>query len=196
MISILFADTQSHYYSIPGLDVWNVNRNALNFNDSNVCIVHPPCRLFSRLKSFSTAPAHEKEFAFFAMDKVILNGGIFEHPVGSSFFKEYSLSGRYKHRMNFGFLTSINLSWFGYPAVKKTLLYFHGIKRSQVLAHPLQFDAITHVVGSNSRSFKKPEVKKSIRHITPLPLCFWLVENATIIEHNKISIEYLTSQRN
>jgi len=85
MISILCAANKSNYYKIPNLDIWNKERNAYNFTSSQPVICHPPCAQWSRMRSFSKDCPVEKALAEFCYLQVIKNGGILEHPAGSSF---------------------------------------------------------------------------------------------------------------
>lgn len=79
-ISVLCAMENSFYYSISGLDVWNKDRDAYFFTGTNPVIVHPPCQQWSRMKAFARPDPEEKELAFFCLQKVLKNGGVFEHP--------------------------------------------------------------------------------------------------------------------
>jgi len=140
MISVLCALPNSVYKTIPGLDVWDAQRDAFYFTGSNPVIVHPPCQQWSRLRMFAQVNPDEKELAYHCLKYVIRNGGIFEHPASSSFFREVGITPT----------LSINQSWFGYPGTKKTWLYFSGCKP---LSFPLNFDAVrvNDVSNLNSR---------------------------------------------
>lgn len=85
MISILCVAARSNYFSIPDLDLWPEKRDAYLFTSSDKVIAHPPCAQWSRLRRFSKEDARSKELAVFCFDKVNSNGGVFEHPMGSSF---------------------------------------------------------------------------------------------------------------
>src|SRR5208282_4230466 len=92
MISVLFAARNSVYKTIPGLDVWDEDRNALKWPGGNPGIFHPPCRLWSRwLRHFSTAPIAEKELALWSVEQVRANGGVLEHPACSLLWDEAQL---------------------------------------------------------------------------------------------------------
>jgi hypothetical protein len=136
MITILCASSGSIYKTIPGLDVWDKSRNAYYFYGSNPVITHAPCAQWSKLKHFAKESEFEKDLAFHCLKMVIRNGGIFEHPSGSSFFKEVGITkGIY----------SVDQSWWGFPARKRTYLYFSGCKP---LAFPIMCAAPSKVVES------------------------------------------------
>jgi hypothetical protein len=157
MISVLCALPNSVYKNIPGLDVWDVQRDAYYFTGSNPVIVHPPCAQWSRMRAFSKPNESEKELAYFCLTKVIRNGGIFEHPMGSSFFKEVGLRPT----------LCLDQFVFGFPARKRTWLYFHGCKP---LAQPLRFDAIESEVTRNLNS------KNGSRSKTTMHFATWLID--------------------
>lgn len=118
----------SVYKTLPGLDCWDEQRDAYNYSGSNPVIVHPPCPQWSRMRAFSRYNEREKQLAWFCLEKVNSNGGIFEHPSGSSFFKAAGIKTS---------LYSVDQHWWGFPARKRTLLYFVGCRP---ISFPLNFD--------------------------------------------------------
>jgi hypothetical protein len=83
-VSVLFARKDSVYKAIPGTDVYDIDRDARNYNGNFPVVAHPPCRAWGRLKGFAKPRPDEKQLAFFAIDQVRRNGGILEHPAYSS----------------------------------------------------------------------------------------------------------------
>lgn len=160
MITILCIQENSNYKKIPGLDLWDIKRNAYNYNGNNIVIAHPPCQQWSKLKSFAKENQLEKDLAIFCLEKVNQNGGILEHPNGSSFFK-YAGIPRSK-------LTKVYQSWWGFPAKKETLLYCKNIK---LLPTPLNLDAI---------QYKVANLDKKKRSLMPLEFCKYLVYSCII----------------
>ena len=51
------------------------------------CVAHPPCRGWGRLKHLSKVSQSELDLAVFAVGCVRRNGGILEHPAGSSLWR-------------------------------------------------------------------------------------------------------------
>lgn len=155
MVSILCCQEDSNYRFIPGLDLWDKNRDAYNFSGTNTVITHAPCSQWSRLKSFANANKREKNLAYFCWEYVLKNGGIFEHPFGSSFFKHvgiYSSDLFYVDQVHFGF-----------PARKRTALYFSNIP-------------IPGQVSSNcSPTLKVSEMNYKLRSKQTLSFCNFLV---------------------
>jgi len=169
MITILCAKKNSLYKTIPGLDVWDEDRDAYFFTGSNPVITHAPCAQWSRMNAFSNPDTDAKELAFFCLNKVIRNGGIFEHPAGSSFFKEAGVTRN---------IYSVDQSWWGFPARKRTYLFFHKCKP---LAFPVLQYVPTHVVavssklGPHQRSLRT-ELSKSQRSTTVVPFAQWMID--------------------
>lgn len=147
----------SNYYKIPGLDLWNQERDAYNFTGSNPVICHPPCAQWSKLKAFAGTNKQEKELAYFCIEKVNQNGGILEHPAGSGIWKLPGIK-----REN---IISINQHWFGFPAQKRTWLYFTQVKP---ISFPLNFNCPVKTV---------TELHSSSRSKQPLSFCIWLVQS-------------------
>ena len=194
MIPVLFTEKNSVYNSLPGVDAWPKNRNAFNYSGSHALIAHPPCRLFSRLRAFSTAPASEKNCAYFALEYVRQNGSILEHPHSSTLWKEMNLPTGQEVDEFGGFTLSVNLSWFGYPATKKTLLYIVGLHPGQLPPYSLNFDAVKFSVSSSKKRSVLQEIPKAQRSSTPLLLANYLVQLATLIESKKNTNSFIHSK--
>lgn len=155
MISVLCVNKDSIYKSIPGVDAWDLERDAYKFNGTNPVITHAPCQQWSRLKHFANDNPKEKELAWFCLEKVNANGGVFEHPAGSSFFKDAGIKKIY----------SVDQFWFGFPARKRTYLYFSKCKPLPV---SLRFDAIELTVG---------ELRQERRSDTTIEFATWLINS-------------------
>lgn len=166
MITVLCVMPKSNYYTIPKLDLWDASRDAYFFHGSNPVITHAPCQQWSRMKAFARPDLDEKELAFHCLKYVVRNGGIFEHPQGSSFFKEAGITKN---------LYSIDQSWYGFPARKRTWLWFNGIKPLPfTLPFTLPFNKTIpeFIIGSKRRG---KDMKKAERSLMPLTFCEYLV---------------------
>ena len=181
-IPVLFTNPDSNYNSFTEFDTWCEDRNAFLSDHRCAAIYHPPCRLFSRLRKFSTAPVNEKKCAFWSLAKVRQFGGILEHPRSSTLWKDgnFNLSGQVDYYG--GFLRSVNLSWFGFPAEKKTMLYFVGISPRLLPAIPISLVPPSHIIGS-SRSDHTPELLRSSRSETPIEMISYFLETIKIIQN-------------
>ena len=160
-ISVLCVNPDSVYKNFPHLDCWDKNRNAYSFKGTNPVITHAPCAQWSRLKAFAKVDKEEKELAWFCLNKVQVNGGIFEHPMGSSFFKAAKIPRSQ--------IYSVDQHWWGFPCRKRTYLYFSQCKP---LSFPMRLEAIEKRVD---------QLHYSRRSDTTLQFAQWLVaciENA------------------
>lgn len=164
-IAVLCAHKHSNYFKIPGLEVYDQLRDARTFPGHMPVICHPPCAQWSRMKAFSNDDPEQKALANFCLDELKKYGGIFEHPAGSDVFRELDWPEG-------GKIYSVDQSWWGFPARKRTYLFFYKCKP---IAHPLNFEPVMFVVAS-SKNVKRPEMKKSQRAITPIEFNQWLVD--------------------
>ena len=155
-ISVLCVHPKSNYYLVPGLDCWDAERDAYNFIGTNKVITHAPCAQWSKLKAFATVNPYEKNLANFCLDKVLENGGIFEHPAGSSFWKYRGIEKQ---------VVSVNQFWWGFPTQKRTYLYFHNCIPN---ATPLNFNAV-------EKTFSNLTSKQ--RSASTLPFIHWLLSS-------------------
>ena len=133
MITVLFARNDSRYKELSGYDVYDIDRDARNYNSNNPVIAHPPCRAWGRLSHMAKPRPDEKDLAWFALDKVRKNGGVLEHPKGSRLWKEALLPMPSEAPDKFGgFTIIIDQYHFGHVARKWTHLYIVGITPDKV----------------------------------------------------------------
>lgn len=187
MITALYVRKDSIYKKL-GLDCYDQDRNAINYNGNNVVIAHPPCRLWGRLSHMSTADPSEKKLAIHAVEIVRNNGGVLEHPYASKLWSECKLPAPGLIDEYGGFTLSINQHWFGHLAQKKTLLYIVGTCPKDIPAYPIKLDAVTHTIGGSrarGRNNKK-ETSHADREHTPIDLALWLIDLCKMIENKKL----------
>lgn len=192
MIPVLFARSDSVYKTIPGCDVYDLERNALNYQDSKPVITHPPCRLWGRLSHFSTAPASEKDLATWAVRMIRKNGGVLEHPAHSTLWKAMNMSKPGQGRDIYGgFSIEIKQFWWGHRADKKTWLYIckypHGRKLPDI---PFVMGEAPCVVDSSKgnklkRGGKRKTITKAEREHTPVAFAHWLISVINIINEGQ-----------
>lgn len=168
-ISVLCVNRNSIYKTIPGLDVWDEDRDAYNFKGTNQVITHAPCQQWSKMKSFAKDNPREKELAFFCLNKVMVNGGIFEHPAGSSFFKAANVPR--------SSIYSVDQFWWGLECKKPTWLFFSQCKP---LPYALRFEAITHQIktgfnGANKIKNGMKWMQKTRHSYTTIDFAKWLI---------------------
>lgn len=161
MITVLFVNPNSVYKEI-GVDCYDLVRNVNTFSWDRPVIAHPPCRQFSKIRALSKKDYSEIDMVIKTAIHVRNYGGILEHPAGSKLWDVLNMW----HWP--GFTLSVNQHWFGFPAQKKTWLYFSGIDRKDVLPLPLNFDYPHR---------KVVNMNKKDRAVTTGDFAYWLIGN-------------------
>lgn len=181
-VAVLFARSTSIYKKYPGLDVYDIDRDALSFFGTEPVIAHPPCRAWGRLRGLARPRFGEKDLALFAVDRVIENGGVLEHPTASSLFKYVGLPRPGKSN-NKGFTIQVHQHWFGHRAEKSTWLFINGIEPNLIPPAPLVFSQPTHVVAAShvSKRKKQKELSKAGREATPEKFAEFLINIASMV---------------
>jgi hypothetical protein len=176
MISVLFAARDSVYKTLPGLDVWDEDRDALKWPGGNPGIFHPPCRLWSRLAHFSTAPESEKELALWSVSQVRQWGGILEHPAFSQLWYAAELPFPDKTGSD-GFTIAIDQFWFGHRSRKPTWLYICGVSKGNLPPAPFRLAGYYEdVFAGGSRKYVPGSRHGALRSGTPIEFAKWLIK--------------------
>jgi hypothetical protein len=177
MITVLYCRRDSIYKTIPGLDCWDVDRNARMYQGPNAVIAHPPCATWSRMRAMSKGGWHEKSLSLQAVWAVRSFGGVLEHPASSSLwtFAGLPTPGSVPDPQG-GFSISVDQHWWGHKARKSTWLYIVGINHLDIPAYPISLDAVTNRLGKSYRG--KKEISKAGREQTPELFAKWLVDLA------------------
>lgn len=176
-VSVLFAREDSIYKSL-GADVWDKERNALEWPGGNPLIAHPPCRLWGRLRQFAKGDPEEKEYALWAVEQIRKYGGVLEHPAQSTLWKEAGLPLNGSRDEYGGWTLPINQHTFGHRAEKKTWLYICGCEPKDIPDIPLVLGKATHCIRPTKSYPRLPSVTKAEREHTPPKLAEWLIELA------------------
>jgi hypothetical protein len=202
-VAVLFARQDSVYKTLPDLDVYDSVRDARTWLGGCPVIAHPPCRAWGRLRSFANPRPDEKELAFFALDAVRKNGGVLEHPKGSTLWDVASLPLPGSFDEFGGFTFPVFQNAFGHRAEKPTLLFIVGCSPVDIPAHPIVLGEASHIIGSSGRRSDgsrlrkgdagwRPEVTKAEREHTPLAFAYFLVSIARIVQPPKSVRVYVT----
>jgi len=192
-VAVLFARADSIYKTLPGTDVYDIERDARTWPGGAPVVAHPPCGLWSKLRGFakSADPVMERQLAIDAVRHIRQFGGVLEHPVGSQLWGVAGLPmpGDFPDEYG-GWTLRIEQRDFGHRAEKATLLYIVGcaLKDLPPMPPPAPGRA-THVInhclrGPDGRLIRKghpdwrPECSKAEREHTPPELAIWLVNLA------------------
>lgn len=177
MIAVLFARADSCYKLFSIADVWDETRDARNWPGGARVVAHPPCRLWGRLRTFARSrdPEAEKQLARDAIAHIQREGGILEHPAGSTLWADQNLPLPDAPPDKFGGWTlEIRQCDWGHRAEKLTWLYIVGLDPADLPPVPPRREP-THVIQSRKRSGYLPHVSKAEREHTPIYLAAWLL---------------------
>jgi hypothetical protein len=180
-VAVLFARGDSVYKTLPGCDVWDIERDALRWPGGCPVVAHPPCRAWGQFAMFAKPRNGERDLALWAVDQVRRFGGVLEHPAGSKLWPEIGLPEPGRGRDKFGGWTlGIHQHWWGHRAEKRTKLYIVGCNPADIPEIPMTLEYPTHVIGDVGRAGfgNRPEISKAEREHTPPDLARWLVELA------------------
>lgn len=125
-VAVLFARADSIYKTLPGTDVWDIERNARLWPGGAPVVAHPPCRAWGRLRQFAKPRKGERQLAIWSVRQVRRFGGVLEHPVGSLLWKKAGLPPPGQTDRYGGWTLPIHQNWWGHRAEKATLLYIVG----------------------------------------------------------------------
>lgn len=127
-VAALYVQDRSIYASIPGVELYDLKRDARTYVGPYPVVAHPPCRAWGKFKAFAKPREGERELAFHAIEQVQRYGGVLEHPVGSTLFAEAGIPASALWRVN-------QCDW-GHRALKPTWLYLVGCSPPQDIPPP------------------------------------------------------------
>lgn len=174
-IAALFVATGGIYFGLPGVDPWDIERDARVYAGPHPVVAHPPCQLwvnfaalnFKRYGGEHNRPGNDGGCFASALAAVRRWGGVLEHPASSNAFPAHGLrrpSGLGWDRVNAREWTcEVWQSAYGHPARKRTWLWYAGDTRPPDL--DWRREAGTHQVGWFDRI--KPTLSKPAAKATP-----------------------------
>lgn len=114
VLAALWVMSDTWYRHIPGIEIWDLQRDATRYMGPWPIIAHPPCGPWGFLRSFSS---EDYEHGVIAMEYVHRYGGVVEQPSGSQLFRQYG-----KPHIKPEVVYQCD---FGHRALKRTLLYWY-----------------------------------------------------------------------
>jgi hypothetical protein len=198
-VAVLFARADSVYKTLPGCDVWDIERDARKWPGGAPIVAHPPCKRWSSLNNLVLAryPHRAKEFAHgndgglfrHALDSVRTYGGVIEHPAQSRAWRTFGLPapapGLWQRGVCGGWSIELDQRLFGHPARKRTWLYAYGGTPPSLPSLPsgkvVRVYRKRNPDGSWSRtpaSEHNREISHKAAELTPPLFAAWLVDLA------------------
>lgn len=187
-VAALFVRADSVYKSMPGVDCYDIERDARTWPGGVPGVFHPPCTRWSMINGvvLSRYPHKADEFAWgnddgafaWALDAVRRNGGALEHPGGSRAWAHHHMPriGRGPDRFG-GWSCEVRQCDWGHRAEKRTWLYIVGCGPDDLPPIPPRREASALVV-------RMPECRgvevmsKAEREHSPPAFAEWLIELA------------------
>lgn len=181
-VAVLFTIKGGHYEAMP-VEAFDIERDARTFDLSCPVVAHPPCRGWSRLRSFAKPRADERDLAVWAVWVVRHCGGVLEHPSGSALWRFMGLPhpSRPTRDAFGGWSLPVSQKWWGHRAEKRTWLYICGIDPCEVPAMPLDLAEAQRTCGlwsGRDRATCRKGIGEVERMATPPAFGAWLVELA------------------
>lgn len=188
-VAALFTRRDSIYRTMAGVDVWDIERDALNYADSLPVVAHPPCRAWGGLAHMANPRPGEKELALWAVAKIREVGGVLEHPIASKLWPAASLPEPGERDTHGGFTVEAQQYWWGHPAAKWTRFYICGCEPAEIPPIPFRDGRPPKVVSTgHGLRLGHPNFRSRCsdkeREATPPALAEWLVAVADICRHN------------
>lgn len=172
MVAVLCVARNSVYKSLPGLDVYDIDRDVRTFPGGMPIVAHPPCRAWSAYCRHQAKPLPgEKDLAPLCVEWLSKCGGVLEHPAHSKLYDALRLPKPGEYQRGAFWSMEVSQSWWGDSRLKKTWLLISGISRDQIdlpyRPHDTKGDRRRwQVMSKNQRSATHPEFAR------------WLIEVA------------------
>lgn len=182
MIAALYVAKDGAYWDLPGVDPWDEQRDARNYQGPHPVVAHPPCSRWCRLAGLVEARwGHKRgeDGGCFesALGAVRQFGGVLEHPAYSDAWAHFGLPkpsrfGGWQRGICGGWSAHVEQARYGHPAKKATWLYAFGVDPLPSLRWGSELDAKSsapvswcgnHVASGESR----PRVGKKAAAATP-----------------------------
>ena len=179
-VAALYVETDGCYFDLPGVDPWDKERDARQYEGPFPVVAHPPCQRWGKLANVNYSrwggvhnkPANDGGCFATALHAVRLWGGVLEHPAYSYAWDWFNLTkpcGIGWHRsMDGGWVCEVWQSAYGHKANKATWLYYSGV------ANPPEMNwnrpVGTHQIGfqdQRGKSRNKPTLNKAAANATP-----------------------------
>jgi hypothetical protein len=175
-VAVLCVSRRSVYKSLPGVEAFDVDRDARTFGGGMPVVAHPPCRTWSAycrqlVKATPEERAREQSLGLWCVEQVRECGGIVEQPAHSHLWQAAGLPRPGDTAIVASWSLEVWQAWWGYPVKKATWLYFAGIKPDDV-----ELPMRLHSKGRDRRAVQLMSHRQ--RSATCPAFAMWLVDLA------------------
>lgn len=178
MIAALYVQRHGVYLGVPGVDPWDVARDARRYDGPWPVVAHPPCNRWSRLAgqvaARGGAPKGDDAGCFSAALAAVRRwGGVLEHPAHSEAWRAFRLTappaaGGWVRSIDGGWVCHLEQGHYGHLAPKATWLYACGVDSPPDLVWGPSAAEMVVTTSRRSRGVKR-EMPKRLRSTTPPP---------------------------
>lgn len=137
-VAALYVEAGGCYAGLPGIDMWDIKRDARRYDGPHPVVAHPPCDRWCQMAPVNQARYGHKvgddggTFAA-ALASVRQFGGVLEHPAVSLAWARFDLprppsSGGWVRGMCGGWSCHVEQRHYGHRARKATWLYAFGVE--------------------------------------------------------------------
>jgi hypothetical protein len=136
-IAALYVEPKGVYFNLPGVDPWDIQRDARKYAGPHPVVAHPPCQRWGRYWSGGPSAKVRRKlgddggcFAE-ALYAVRTYGGVLEHPEASHAWRIFNLArpaksgGWIPADRHGGWTCCVEQGHYGHKARKATWLYCH-----------------------------------------------------------------------
>lgn len=178
-VAALFCRADSNYKSIPGVDVYDAERDARTYDGPHPVIAHPPCRGWGELRHMAKPRPDERNLARLSVALVREFGGVLEHPAKSDLWRAQKLPRGAEVDQYGGRSLVVDQFWWGHLARKRTVIYIVGCPPADMPPLPYVMGKAPMVCCLKSKNRKtQSDLPLKLREHTPPAFCAWLVELA------------------
>lgn len=136
LIAALFVETGGCYFGLPGVDPWDIARDARLYAGPHRVVAHPPCQRWGRFWHGSTRKPHQFKLGDddgcfkSALESVQRFRGVLEHPADSQAWSHFGLTkpkrGAGWAPCGLGWTCYVEQGHYGHMSRKPTWLYAFG----------------------------------------------------------------------
>lgn len=191
-VAALFVRNNSVYKSMIGVDAWDKDRDARQWEGGCPIVAHPPCAQWGILSHMATSNPTEKGLAVLAVALIRQWGGVLEHPVRSKLWDFLGLPRGPVPDEFGGWTLTVSQRWWGHRAEKQTNLYIVGCAPSAIPEIPYVMGKASHICAGGAAAtareakrrrqcapeWRRPSISHAEREHTPPAFADWLVELA------------------
>lgn len=168
-IAALCVSPRSIYHTLPGVECYDINRDARTFGGGMPVVAHPPCRAWSAYCAHQAKPLPgEKELGHWCVTRLMDCGGVLEHPAHSRLWDACDLPKPGWATRGDCWSIEVLQAWWGDSRSKTSWLCFFGVNPNDVVL-PIRL----HDARGDRRRWQL--MSKSQRSKTPPAMAEWLV---------------------